>query len=189
MDFMAKKTVFSGVYFGWWTVIALGVVAMMGAFASTGFSAFFKPIAGDLNLSRAVTSIAPGVIGLGQSVGAIFAGAGSDKYGPKKMILFGIICLVFGFLLMSWAHSLWLLLVSGLLLGVGVAFAALTPIIKVLVYWFVRKSSLALSVTFTIHSLSGLALLPLTAWLITSYGWRTASIMVSVITFKCRPVF
>jgi MFS family permease len=178
---MVKKTAFSRVYFGWWTVIALGIVAMLGAFASTGFSAFFKPIASDLGLSRAVTSIAPGVIGLGQSVGAIFAGWGSDKYGPKRIILLGITCLVLGFILMSFVHSLWPLLVCGLLLGIGIAFGTLTPIIKVIVYWFTKKSSLALSITFTIYSLSGLALLPLTAWLITTYGWRSAAVIASII--------
>jgi MFS family permease len=178
---MTKKIALSHVYFGWWTVLALGIVAMLGAFASTGFSAFFKPIAADLGLSRAVTSIAPGVIGLGQSVGAIFAGLGSDKYGPKRIILFGIACLVLGFIFMSLVHSLWPLLICGLLLGVGIAFGTLTPIVKVIVYWFIKKSSLALSITFTIYSLSGLALLPLTAWLITTYTWRSAAIIVSII--------
>ena len=176
---MLKKMAFSRIYFGWWIVLALGIIAMLGGFVTSGFSAFFKPIAVDLNLSRAVTSIAPGVIGLGRSVGAIFAGRGCDRYQPKKLILFGITCIVLGYMLMRFIGSLWPLLVCGLLLGVGLAFIII-PVTKVILYWFIKKSGTAISITFAIQSLAGLALLPATAWLITTYGWRSAAIILSI---------
>jgi MFS family permease len=178
---MIKKTAFSNVYFGWWTVLALGIVAMLGGFVSNGFSAFFKPIAADLELSRAVTSIAAGVIGVGMSGGAVLAGWGSDKYSAKNTILFGIACLVLGFILMSFAGSLWSLLLCGLLLGIGISCGTLIPVAKIIFYWFVKKSGIAISITFGLQSLAGLALLPLTAWLITTYGWRSAAVIVSII--------
>ena len=178
---ITRRRGLSRVYFGWWTVLALGIVAMLGGFAGNGFSAFFKPIAADLNLSRAVTSIAAGIIGLGQSVGAIFAGWGSDKYSAKNMILFGIACLVLGFIVMHFVGSLWSLLLCGLLLGIGVSCGTLTPVAKVIFYWFVKKSGIAISITFALQSLAGLALLPLTAWLITAYSWQSAAIIISII--------
>jgi MFS family permease len=153
----------------------------MGGFVSSGFSAFFKPISVDLNLTRAVTSIAAGVIGVGQAAGAIFSGWASDKYKPKNMILFGVACLVLGFILMRFVGSLWSLLVCGLLLGVGFSCATLTPVAKIIFYWFIKRSGIAISITFAFQALAGLALLPLTAWLITTYGWRSTSLIVSII--------
>ena len=180
-DIMIKKSILSRVYFGWWTVIALGIVAMMGGLVSYGFSAFLKPIAADLGLSRAITSLGASIIGLGQCVGAIIAGRRSDKADPKKIILIGIACLVLGFIIMSFTGSLWILMVCGFLLGVGYAFCALTAVAKVLVNWFIKNNGAAISITFSIQSLAGLALLPLTAWLIETYGWHIAAVIVAVI--------
>ncbi|NWF77708.1 MAG: hypothetical protein HXY36_03855, partial [Chloroflexi bacterium] len=50
------------IFFGWWTVLACGVIGFLGVgFASQGFSVLFKPIAEELELTRAATSVAAGV--------------------------------------------------------------------------------------------------------------------------------
>jgi MFS family permease len=170
------------IYFGWWTVLALGIIGLMGAgFVTYGLSALFKPMAAELNLSRAATSVAAGVIGLGHLYQGPLAGWASDKYGPKWIILFGISCLTAGFILMNFIGSYWaFLVVWGLILGAGQAFACTIPPVKQIINWFVRKSALAISITFTIQLASGLILLPLVAWLTISYGWRTTCIVTGV---------
>ena len=170
------------VYFGWWTVLSLGVIGLMGyGFVTYGLSALFKPMAADLGLSRAATSVAAGIIGLGHLYQGPLAGWASDKYGPKWIILFGVLCLVVGFILMNFIASYWaFLVVWGLILGAGQAFACTIPPVKQIINWFVRKSALAISITFTIQLASGLILLPLIAWLTISQGWRMTCIITGV---------
>lgn len=50
------------IYFGWWTVIVTGLVSGIGhGFYMYGLSIFFKDIAAELSLSRALTSLASGL--------------------------------------------------------------------------------------------------------------------------------
>ena len=174
----------SNIYFGWWTVLAVGIISLLGSGLVTyGFSAFFKPIASDMNLTRAATSLAASVVGIGHSFQASLAGWASDKYSPKWVIMFGILCLVIGFILMNFIGSFWaLLVVWGLILGSGQTIACSIPAGKVITNWFVKKSGIAMSITFSFQLLAGLVLLPLIAWLITVQGWRTTCITAAIVT-------
>ena len=96
---MLKKL--STLYPGWWLVLATGVIGFLGVgFTSLAFSVMFKPISAELGLNRTVTSIATSgqyIMGL-----ALFSlgGAGSDKYGPRRMMLIGIVLASAGCFLM-----------------------------------------------------------------------------------------
>jgi MFS family permease len=171
------------VYFGWWTVLALGILTLLGSgFVTYGFSAFFKPIAADLSLSRAATSLVASVVSFGHSFQGLLSGWAADRYSPKWIIMLGILCLVVGFIIMNFVGSFWaLLVVWGLVLGSGQTIACTIPAGKAIINWFIRKSGIALSITFTFQLLSGLVLLPLVAWLITTQGWRITSIIAGVI--------
>ncbi|MBW1888331.1 MAG: hypothetical protein JRI52_08290, partial [Deltaproteobacteria bacterium] len=59
---MVKKRRFSGIFFGWWTVISGGTIDLWGAgFQVYGISALFKPISEELGFTRAVTSLASSI--------------------------------------------------------------------------------------------------------------------------------
>lgn len=50
------------VFFGWWSVLFIGVISGLGyGFNIYGFSVLFKPIAAELGLNRAFTSLAAGI--------------------------------------------------------------------------------------------------------------------------------
>jgi len=96
----------SHIFFGWWTVFALGLVCLLGGcIAFQSFSVFFKPLAADLGLSRAVTSTAVSVQAVVMSVCAPLGGWASDKYGPRRVLLIGISILSLGCILMFFVHG------------------------------------------------------------------------------------
>lgn len=163
--------------------MAGGLIGFLGiGFAGYGFSVLFKPIAADLMLSRAMTSAANSVQNLGNGIASPLGGWASDKYGPKWVILVGIVTLLGGCLLMYLVHSLWaLLLVWGLLIGVGFSLGFSIILDRAIVDWFVKKSGVALNVKFGIQSLSALILLPLMAWMIGSLGWRVTCVIMGII--------
>jgi MFS family permease len=150
---MAKTPKASKIFFGWWTVVAGGLIGFLGiGFAGYGFSVLFKPIAADLMLSRAMTSAANSVQNLGNGIASPLGGWASDKYGPKWVILVGIVTLLGGCLLMYLVHSLWaLLLIWGLLIGVGFSLGFSIILDRAIVDWFVKKSGVALNVKFGIQ--------------------------------------
>jgi len=179
------------IYFGWWTVIACGIAALVGiGFVSMGFSVFFKPMAEELNLSRAVTSIAASVQSVTGASMALLGGWASDKYGPRRVMVTGIIILVFGFLMMYFVNSLWsFLLVWGVLIGAGFNLSVTIITDRAIINWFVKKSGIAINTKFAIQALAGVLLLPFIAWLVTTFNWQiTCIIGGTIIAIVCLPL-
>ncbi len=184
-----KKT--PKIFFGWWTVLACGIVGFLGVgFGSMGFSVLFKPIAADLHLDRAVTSIAAGMQSAIGGITSPLAGWASDKYGPRRIMLLGIIVMVIGCFAMYFVNSLWsFLFVWGILVGGGFYIGATIITDKAIINWFVKKSGIAVSIKFAIQALAGIALLPVIALLVANQGWRTTSVIAGiVIAVVCIPI-
>jgi MFS family permease len=179
------------VFFGWWTVLACGIVGFLGiGFGVMGFSVLFKPLAAELGLSRTVTSIAASVQSVLGAISAPIAGWASDKYGPRRVMLFGVSIMSLGLIMMYFVGSLWsFLLVWGVMVGTGFSMGFTMITDRALVNWFVRRSGIAINTKFAIQALSGLLLLPAIAWLITVRQWRfTCVIEGIVIAAVCLPL-
>lgn len=180
---MIKPRKLSDIFFGWWTVLATGIIGFLGAgFVGLGFSVLFKPIAAELELNRAVTSMAASVQTLVRGILSPVGGWISDKYGPRQIMFFGIFCLVLGCIMMYFVNSLWsYLVVWGVLIGAGHSLGYTIITDKAIINWFVKKSGIALNTKFAIQSLAGLLLLPLIAWLVDNKGWRETCIIAGVV--------
>ena len=177
------------IFIGWWTVLACGVMGLLGmGFVTLGFSVLFKPIAAELGFNRAITSLAPGVQSLGQGIWGPTGGWAGDRFGPRRVILIGLSLLSLGLVAMYFVNSLWaFLLVWGIVIGAGFTLGCMIITDKAIVNWFVKKSGIALNIKFAIQSLAGLLLLPAVAWLITAQGWRMtcliAGIVIALVSF------
>jgi MFS family permease len=188
---MIKKLDLSKVFFGWWMVIATGLIAFLGVgFVAYGFSVIFKPLSAELGLSRAVTSLATSIQNLGYGIVGPLGGWVADRYSPKWVILAGIFFMVVGCILMFFVNSLWsLLVVWGILIGIGYSLGFTVITDKAIVNWFVKKSGIALNLKFGIQVVSGMILLPAVAWLITRLDWRWACLIVGIaIAVICFPL-
>ncbi|MFH1381941.1 MAG: MFS transporter [Chloroflexota bacterium] len=171
---MIKKLKFPRIFFGWWTVLATGLLAFWGfGYAGSGFSALFKPIASELGFSRAVTSIPASISRLEGGFEAPLSGWLTDKFGPRWVVFSGVLLMSLGLILMNFVNSLWAFyIVWGVIVGTGNNVALSIPSDAAISNWFVKKRGLALSIKWTFSGLSGALVLPLIAWLITAVGWR-----------------
>ena len=176
---MIKKRRLSKIFFGWWTVLAGGIIALWGhGFHTYGFSALFKPIASELGFSRAVTSGAASIRNLQGSIEAPLIGWITDRFGPRWLVLGGVFIISLGLILMNFIDSLWAYyVVWGVILGTGANMALHLPIDVAISNWFVKKRGRALSIKWTLSGLSGMLILPLVAWLITTQGWRMTCVI------------
>ncbi|MBI2328040.1 MAG: MFS transporter [Chloroflexi bacterium] len=180
---MIKRRRFPRVFFGWWTVLASGIISFWGlGYHLYGFSALFKPIATELGFNRAVTSVAVAIGRLQGGIEGPVVGGLTDKFGPKWVLFFGIFLMGLSLILMYFVNSLWTFyLVWGVLLGTSGNIALMTPINKAIGDWFVKKRGLAQGIRWGFRGLSGVLVLPLIAWLIITQGWRMTCVIGGVV--------
>src|SRR5262245_34062673 len=101
-----------GLYYGWRMVAAGCAIRMLGGGVHLyGFTIFFLPITNELGLSRAATSL---VFSLARAEGAIegpLAGYLIDRFGPRPMMLAGVLLSGVGYMVLSTVNSYYALVI------------------------------------------------------------------------------
>ncbi len=180
---MIKRTRFSKIFFGWWTVLTGGFLGLWAyGYYAYGFSALFKPIAQELGLSRTMTSVPAAIGRLEGGFEAPLSGWLADRFGPRWVVFSGVFVIGLSLTLMNFIESVWAYyVVWGILLGTGCNVALTVPVDTAIINWFVKKRGVALSIKAGVVGLSGVAVMPLVAWLITVQGWRTTCVIGGVV--------
>jgi MFS family permease len=169
-------------FYGWWiTLIGLVMNSLASGTYWTGATVFFLPITRDLNLGRAATSMAFALARLEGGLGGPFVGYLVDRFGPRRMALFGGVMSGVGFLLLSQSrnYAMFLAIYVGVLsvgFNAGFNHAVMTSVNS----WFVRRRGLAMAVIAAGVSLGGAVITPLIAYSISQWGWRTGAIISGV---------
>ncbi|MFC1952152.1 MFS transporter [Chloroflexota bacterium] len=180
---MIKRRRFPKVFFGWWTVIASGIISFWGTgYSNTAASALFKPIASELGLGRAVTSVAASIARFEGGFESPVTGWLTDRFGPRWVVTFGVFLIGLGLVLMNYVDSLWAYyLVWGGIVGTGHNIGLTIPLDKAISNWFVKKRGLAISTKWMFSGFCPVLVLPLVAWLIIIHGWRMTCVIGGVV--------
>jgi MFS family permease len=162
-----------------WVIVGVGiVVTCVGFGAMATLSVFLQPMAETMGWSRTGVATAALLNFLCMGVGAFMWGALSDRYGTRAVVLCGGAVLGLGMVAASQATTL---LQFQLLFGtiVGVAAGAFyAPMTSTTTRWFTRNRSLAVALVSAGLSFGSTLMAPLARWLITSYDWRTAMLVL-----------
>lgn len=178
------KSRMASVFYGWWVVAAASFLYGLGiGSVFYGFSTFFNPMVAEFGWSRASLS---GVFSLSRLEGGLeglIVGPLIDRFGARKLAIVGIILTGAGFLALIMVNQniLSLYLIFGLLLSMGYNAGFARPADAVAAKWFIRRRSRALSFVTAGGGVGGAIMVPLLAWLITQYGWRTAAVTTGLI--------
>lgn len=180
---MLRPSSLRNVFPGWWLVLTGGVLALWGhGYHAYGFSALFKPIAEDLGLSRTATSIPASIGRLEGGIMSPLAGWLADKFGPRWLMLIGVLLMGGGLCFMSLVQSFRdFLLVWGVMLAIGMDLALAVPLQVAIGNWFIRKRGRAGGTQAVFSGLSGVLILPLIAWLITVVDWRMTCLIGGIV--------
>jgi cyanate permease len=175
---------------GWWIVLVSGLFSgLESGFYYFGISVFFKDIAVELGLSRAVTSLAAGIGRLEGGITAPMTGWLADKFGPRWVVFIGVCLASIGLGLMYFITSAWqYFLVWGLLTGTGINLGFAVAIDKTITNWFVKKRGLALGVKFALIGAASVVVIPIITWLVTSTGWRITCVIWSLVMLVSAPI-
>jgi MFS family permease len=165
-----------------WVIVAaggfLGCIAIGAMFA---LPIFITPMAEATGWSRTGIASAMTIGFLAMAFGGFMAGALSDRFGPRPVVLAGSILLALALTLASQSQSLFLFqLLFGLCVG-GAASAIMAPLMAAVTGWFETQRSLAVSLVSAGFGLAPATMSPLAAWLISRHDWRTSMLILAAI--------
>jgi len=165
-------------FYGWVIVGAGIVVTCIGVGAMLSLTIFLQPMSEAMGWSRTGISTAALLNWLCMGVGSFLWGALSDRFGTRAVVLLGGVLLGLGLVTASQAASLGQFqLVFGLIVGLA-AGSFYTPMTATTSRWFTRNRSLAVALVSAGLSAGSAVMAPLARWLITSYDWRTAMLVI-----------
>jgi MFS family permease len=154
------------------TCVAIGVVFSLAVLQ--------QPMAADTGWSRAGISATMTLAFLGMGLAGFGWGALSDRWGPRRVVLAGIVLLGLSNVLASRATHLFAFqLADGLLMGVA-AGAFFAPIIAATAASFDRHRNLAVSLVSAGMGVAPMTISPFVAWLVTHHDWRTTQLLIGV---------
>src|SRR5437773_4784880 len=168
----------SKIFYGW-VIVGTGiVVTCIGVGSMLSLSIFLQPISEATGWSRTGVSTAALLNWLCMGIGSFLWGALSDRFGSRAVVLCGGLLLGAGMVTASQAGSL---TQFQIMFGVPVGLAAgsfYTPLTATTTRWFTRNRSLAVALVSAGLGLGSTTVGPLARWLITSYDWRTAMLVI-----------
>lgn len=176
------------IFFGWWIVAgALILDLYIGGTFSIGFTAFFKPLVDEFGWSYFAVSLAASIRGIESGIGSPVAGFLADRYGPRRIALVGVSIMGLGFILLSYTHSLTMFYISFAVMAIGSSGASGVVMMTAVSNWFEKKISRAMGFMVAGYGAGGIMLI-LVVWLINSYGWRNALLVLGISTWVvCLP--
>jgi MFS family permease len=180
----------SRVFFGWWSVLFIGIMSGLGhGFNTYGISVIFKPVSSELGLDRAATSWAPGIGRLEGGITSPLVGWLSDKFGPRWMVIIGICIAGVGLILMNFITSVWQYYVAwGAMIGLGLNIGLTVACDKNINDWFIRRRGLAQGIKFGLISVFGIIVVQILTPLVDIQGWRFTCLLWGIIMFASVPL-
>ena len=175
-------------FYGWWIVVAGGVaMSIASGINFHGFGNFIIPLSREFGWSRTTISVVFSVARLESGLLGPIEGWAVDRLGPRRLIIVGIPLMGLGYMAMSRVNGLTVFfLVYVFMIALGNSLGMSTPITAGVANWFDRRRGLAFGIMWSGVGIGGL-FVPALGWLVESFGWRTAAIMVGVFITALGP--
>jgi MFS family permease len=145
------------------------------------FSIFLGPLRAEFGWTQSQTFTGLLLVTAAVTVAAPFIGSLVDRFGAKRMILTGF--LLEGVVIASFATqteslgAFYFRYIALAILGLGTTHVAFARVISV---WFDRRRGFALGLALAGLGLGGIVWPLLSQWAISTYGWRTAYVIVAL---------
>jgi len=173
----------SSLFYGYIIVAASALILVVMHGISSSFGIFFNPLQEEFGWNRATISGATSISFFILGLFSIITGRLTDRFGPRLTLSLSAVIMAGGYLLMSTLHTVWqLYLFYGLIISMansGGDMALLPTVAR----WFAKRRSLMSSIVKA-GTGTGMFIMPLlSAWLIVSYNWRTAYLVLAILAF------
>jgi MFS family permease len=103
----------------------------------------------------------------------------TDRFGCRRVCMFGSVLSAFGFIVSSYAESIELLIFTfGIVSGFGLALCYVTAVV-IVAYYFEKRRSLATGLSVCGSGIGTFLFAPLTTFLVTEFGWRGTTLILA----------
>ena len=161
-----------------WVAAGMFLLALLLYIDRVCISVAKDPIAGDLNLSDKAMGWVLSAFALGYALMQVPSGMMADRFGPRK-VLGGIVVFWSGLTALTGAAWNFIsMLTVRFLFGAGEA-GAFPGMSRAIYSWMpLQERGIITGINFSGSRLGAAFALPLVAWLIDSYGWRTTFLIL-----------
>ncbi len=171
---MTKK-----LHYGWVVVGAGALITWMAMGALLSLPVFLAPISADTGWSRGGIGFAMTLNFLTMGIGSAVWGNLSDRYGPRAILVVGVLALGAGLALASRSTTLLeFQAIYGLLIGVA-AGSLMVPLMSTVVLWFDEHRALAVSLVSSGIGVAPMTVSPFAANLVVTHGWRASQLILA----------
>ncbi len=164
-------------FYGWYIVFALWVMFFLVNAVSTGI--FFKPILEAFRVDRATLSLIYTLAMLLMAIVTPFLGRAIDRFGPRVMLFISVGMQALSSTVNGLAASLWHVFAGRFLYEIK----AMQPGQVLINRWFVKKRGRAQGIAATGMPLGALIMVPLSQYLILTWGWRQTMLFWAGVSF------
>jgi len=184
-----------GMFYGWWLAGVAALVMVLGTVPFfQGMPAWNVALENHFHWSRGQLALAFSLSRVEGSIMGPVGGYLTDRLGPRRMVLVGLLILGAGFLLFSQVRQLWQFYLAFVVMSMGAGMGTWLPMMTVLNNWFIRRRSIAMAIAMDGFYIGGIVLVPALAWAIDPaqpdrIGWRgTAAAIGLVIIVLAFPI-
>ena len=162
-------------------VCSLIIIIIMGIRQSLGL--FLEPVSNFMGNGREFFSIAIGFQAIIWGLLTFILGILIDKFGPQKVLVFGIITYASGVFLLSNPNSEFKLFSATTLMGFGLGGAGMATMVSIVGKVApVNKRSFAMGLVAAAASFGQFAVIVPTMWMNREFGWQTSLTVLASIT-------
>jgi sugar phosphate permease len=154
-------------------VTALTLLIAAGVRSAPGV--FILPMRAELGWSRELLALAASIGLLLYGLAGPLVGNLMDRYGPRRMMLAGMLIVAGSMFASTSMHEVWQLhLFWGAMSGIGTGVASAVLGATVAMRWFVARRGMVTGIFGAATSAGQLIFVPLLVWMAQSVGWRAS---------------
>ncbi len=145
------------------------------------FGVFLLPLSDYFSWDRASVTSIYSIYMFFLGLGSLLSGISFDRYGAKFNYIFGTSLLAIAYGTAGYLEHLWqFYLFLGIMGGIGASMVGIVPSQSILLKWFDKRLSSALSIAYAGQGLGVLFLAPICQILIVKYGWGASYSLIAV---------
>jgi MFS family permease len=182
-DPVFKRTKRGPIYYGW-MIVFIGLMSMAFWFGiRSTFSVFYVALLERFPWSRGESAGVQSTALITYTFLAPLVGGLIDRFGPRRVIVPGILTLTAGLMLCAKIDSLFqFYLLYGVLVSAGTTCIGIVSYSAVLAHWFQAKRGLASGIAVSGMGLGTFTLVPLSQYFISLWDWRVTFILLGALS-------
>ena len=161
------------IFYGWWIALAgAGLQLINGSVLGQAFGSYAVALNADMHWSTTSLSAASALREMETGINGPWQGTIIDRFGSRRVARVGVVLLAIGLVLFSQVQTLPQFYGAFIVMAVGSSLMGYLTLTSLVVQWFDRRRSAALSLNSVGGALAGMALPFTVVQSIEAYGWR-----------------